>query len=468
MTERTRLSPSLLNLITDFEQSLSDGINTALNENTYAQIVDYYESENRLDRALEVVDRAINQFRTNLGFQKQKISLLIKSRRFDDAEEVIKNALINEPYNVDLSLMKALVLASQQKFTEAFDIVNDVKSYVDKKNEIKAFLTEAEICELSQDFDQMFQSLKYALIIDPENETALKFIKRAVNLTRQNCEESILIHTVIIEKHPYCAQAWYNLGHSFALVSEYENAVEALEYAFLVDKTFEEAYYDCAEFCMEIGEFQRAEIILNEALCEFEPNYDALYNLALCQYEVNKITEAKRTLFNAMQVEPYCEELHFLMAKCDIKDKNWIGAINMLEQAIDLEDQIEDYYYHLGLVYEKLNKSAKANVFYRKAAFQGEEQSFYWEEYIKFLLKKGDLNVAQKYITISEEYTYSAKIAYLEVASMILDGNKEAAMVKLDELMVEDFESKSILLEIDDSIKNDKEIMSLINYYAKE
>ena len=468
MTERTRLSPSLLNLITDFEQSLSDGINTALNERAYAQIVEYYESENRLDRALEVVDRAINQYKSNLGFQKQKINLLIKSRRFDDAYKVISAAMVNEPFNVDLSLMKALVLAGQQCFDEALDIVHDVKSYANQQNEIKVYLTESEICELCQDYDQMFQSLKYALIIEPENATALKFIKRAVNLSRQNCEESILIHTVIIENHPYCAQAWHNLGHSFALVGEYQNAVEALEYAFLVDRSFEEAYYDCAEFCMEIGEFQRAEIILNEALLEFDPNYDTLYNLALCQYEIDKIAEAKRTLFGAMQVEPYCEELHFLMAKCDIKDENWIGAINMLEAAIDLEDQIEDYYYYLGLVYERLNKNSKANVFYRKAAFQGEEQSHYWEEYIRFLIKKGDLKVAEKYIKISGEYTYSSKIAYLEVANMILDGRKSEAMPLLTELMIEDFDSKEVLLSIDEKIKNDKEIQSLISYYEKE
>ncbi|MDG2448342.1 MAG: tetratricopeptide repeat protein [Saprospiraceae bacterium] len=468
MTERTRLSSSLLNLITDFEQSLTDGINTALDERAYAQIVEYYESENRQDRAVEVVDRAINQFPLNIEFHKLKASLLIKSRRFDDAHKTLSSAEVKEPFNVDLLLLRARVLAGQNKFDQAFDIVDDVKSYVDKDDEIKAFLTEAEVADLSQDYEQMFQALKNALIVDPENINALDLMKKAVNLSRQHFEESILIHTVIVENHPYCAKAWYNLGHSYAFVSEYENAVEALEYAFLVDSTFEEAYNDCAEFCMEISEFQRAEIILHEAMMQFEYNYDSLYNLALCQYHIGKIEESKRTLFEAMQLEPYCEELHFLMAKCDIKDGNWMGAIQMLEKAIDLEDQIEDYYFHLGQVYEKINKEAKANVFYRKAAFQGEEQSYYWEEYILFLIRKGDLEDADKYIKISGEYTYSTRIGYLDVVIKLLNGDRKKGIELFTELIQEDFDSKEILVRADESLKSDKEILSIIKYYEKE
>ena len=468
MMERTRLSPSLLNLITDFEQSLTDGINTALDERAYAQIVEYYESENRQDRAVEVVDRAINQFPQNLEFHKLKTNLLIKSRRFDEAHKTINNAEINEPFNVDLLLLRARVLAGQNKFDQAFDIVDDVKSYADKDDETKAFLTEAEVADLSQDYEQMFQALKNALIVDPENAFALELIKKAVNLSRQHYEESILIHTVIVENHPYCAKAWYNLGHSYAFVLEYENAIEALEYAFLVDPSLEEAYNDCAEFCMEINEFQRAEIILQEAMMQFEYNYDSLYNLALCQYHVGKIEESKRTLFEAMQLEPYCEELHFLMAKCDMKDGNWLGAIQMLEKAIDLNDQIEEYYFHLGQVYEKINKEAKANVFYRKAAFQGEEQSYYWEEYILFLIRKGDLEVADKYIKISAEFTYSTGIGYLEVATKLKRGNRNEGIKLLTELILEDFNSTDILLRADKSLSSDTEVMSIIKYYEQE
>jgi tetratricopeptide (TPR) repeat protein len=219
---------------------------------------------------------------------------------------------------------------------------------------------------------------------------------------------------------------------------------------------------------MEINEFQRAEIILQEAMMQFEYNYDSLYNLALCQYHVGKIEESKRTLFEAMQLEPYCEELHFLMAKCDMKDGNWLGAIQMLEKAIDLEDQIEEYYFHLGQVYEKINKEAKANVFYRKAAFQGEEQSYYWEEYILFLIRKGDLEVADKYIKISAEFTYSTGIGYLEVATKLKRGNRNEGIKLLTELILEDFNSTDILLRADKSLSSDTEVMSIIKYYEQE
>ncbi|MEE9372790.1 MAG: tetratricopeptide repeat protein [Saprospiraceae bacterium] len=469
MTERTRLSPSLLNLITDFEQSLTDGrIDTALDESAYQQIVEYYESEKRLDRAIEVVDRAINQFQSNIGFYTQKTHLLVKSRRFDDAHKTLDRAEMEEPFNVNLILMRARVLAGQANFDLAYDIIDDVKSYSDKDHELLAFLTEAEISELSMDYELMFQSLKSALIIEPDNLIGLNLMTKAVKLSRKNHEESILIHTLIVENYPYCAQAWYNLGHSYALVNEYDNAIEALEFAFLVKSDFEEAYIDCAEYCMEKKYFQRAEIILKEASIEFHENYDTLYNLALCQYHIGKIAKAKRTLFAAMEMEPCCDELYFLKAKCDIEDGNWVSAINMLEQAIDIDDQMEEYYFFLGKVYEAINKTSKANVFFRKAAFQGEVESYYWEEYVLFLFRKNNLEIAEKYIKISAEHTYSTRIEYLNVASKYLNNDRITAIELLTELLQEDFLNKEILLRVHESIRNDKEIQSIIKYYEKE
>lgn len=465
--ERTRLTSSLLNLINDFEQSLTEGIDTVLDEKAYSQIVEYYVSESRLDRAIEVAQRAINQYPTHTDFLKLKANLLLKSREYEDAHDILNRAELHEPFNVDILLMRARALGGQAKFEEAFEIIEDVKTYAKKDEEVKAFLTESEVAEVSHDFELMFQALKNALILDPKNLKALRLMKRAINLSR-HFEESILLHRVIVENHPYSALAWYNLGHSFAYVSEYDNAIEALEYAFLVDQSFEEAYYDCAEFCVEIEDYQRAEIILQEASSQFETNYDTLYSISLCRYKIGKVEEAKRSLFEAMQLEPYCEELHFLLAKCYIKDQNWTGAINMLEKALELEDQIEDYYFYLARIYEKINKKAKANVFYRKAAFQGMEQSFYWEEYIMYLIKTNEFDLAKKYINVSSEHTYSSKIGYLDIAIKLLNGKRDEGLKLLTEIIQEDLDGKKVLLDIDDTIKNDREVQSIISYYEKE
>ena len=459
----------MLNLITDFEHGLKKGKKANLDERSYLSIVSFYEDENQLGKALEVLGRAITQYQYNSDFLKEKSRLLLKLRRFEEAHVALNRAEILAPFKVDILLLRASILAVQNKFDYAYDIIDDVKSYAKKDEKVAVLITEALVAEMAADYELMFKVLKRALILNPQNEEALLLMRSAINQTK-HYEESILIHRFIIENHPYTALAWYNLGHSFASLPrpEYEAAIDALEYAFLVDEEFEDAYYDCAEFCMGENEYLRAEIILAEAIAKFEINYDALYNISICRYELGKIEEAKRSLFEAMQLEPYCEELYFLLAKCYIKDQDWVGAIKTLESAIDLEDQIDEYYYYLAKMYERIDKMAKANTFYRKAAFVGEEQSFYWEEYIMFLLRRGNLNVAEKYIKISAIHTYSSKIAYLDIASKLLRGERSAGLQLLTELIQEEFEGNDILLNVDESIKKDKDVLSIINYYGKE
>lgn len=468
MTERTRITSSLLNLINDFEHGLEKGMTSPLDAKSYFRIISYYEGENRVHKVLDVINKAIAQFPYNADLIKEKSRFLLKVGKYDEAHEALDQAEILAPFKVDLLLLRAVLLAYEENFDDAHKIINDVKSYAKHEDEIRVLIAEAEVAELAGEHESMFQALKTVLVLDPKNEYALELIKSAVDQGK-HFEESILIYRVILESHPYCAQAWYNLGHSFARVTEYDNAIEALEYAFLVDSDFEDAYYDCAEFCIDQKEYYRAEIILNEAVCKFEIiNYDALHNLAYCQYKLGKIEESKRSLFKAMQLEPYCEQLRFLLAKCFIKDKDWVNAIKMLETAIDLEDQNEEYYFYLARIYEWTDKLSKANAFYRKAALCGEEQSYYWEEYILFLMRNDNLDIAEKYIKISSQHTYSSKIAYIEIASKLLKGERSTGLKLLADLIQEDFDGKKTLLDIDERIKMDKDVISIINYYEKE
>ena len=469
MTERTRLSPSLLNLLTEFEHGIKQGCKANLDEKSYLNIAAYYEDENQIGKALEVLYSATAQYQYNSELLSEKARLLLKQRNFDAAHQALNKAEILAPFKVDIVLLRSKILATQEKFEHAYELIEDVKSYAKNGDRVSALITQAIVAEMDGNYELMFQALKKSLILSPQHEEALLLTRSAITQTK-HYEESILIHRVIIENHPYTALAWFNLGHSFASLPrpEYENSIDALEYAFLVDPEFEDAYYDCAEVCMDKMEFLRAEIILNEAILRFEANYDVLYNISICRYKQGKIEKAKRSLFEAMQLEPYCEELYFLLAKCYIKDKDWLGAIKTLESAIELEDEIEEYYYYLAKMYERIGKLSKANAFYRKAAFVGEEQSFYWEEYIVFLLRRGNLNVAEKYIKISNIHTYSSKIAYLDIASKLLKGERTAGLKLLTELIQEEFEGNDILLNVDERIKKDKDVLSIINYYGKE
>jgi len=49
----------------------------------------------------------------------------------------------------------------------------------------------------------------------------------------QNFEESLLKYQDLLENQPYCCCAWFNLGLTLAALGRWQEALDALEYAFM-------------------------------------------------------------------------------------------------------------------------------------------------------------------------------------------------------------------------------------------
>ena len=114
----------------------------------------------------------------------------------------------------------------------------------------------------------------------------------AVELTG-NYLHSIKIHKDIIDINPYNFQAWYNLGHAFSCVGEYQKAIDALEYSYLINPKFEMGYLDCAEICIQTKQHEKALSIYLETFDMFGSNCDLLSSIGFCYYKLKDFKSSK-------------------------------------------------------------------------------------------------------------------------------------------------------------------------------
>jgi tetratricopeptide (TPR) repeat protein len=101
-----------------------------------------------------------------------------------------------------------------------------------------------------KDYNAMYDTMAEAVMLDCKNEEAMERIWISAELSRRY-EDSVKLHLDIIDCDPYNYQAWYNLGHGYTCTWEYEKAVEALEYSYIINPEFESAYLDCADTCRQ-------------------------------------------------------------------------------------------------------------------------------------------------------------------------------------------------------------------------
>ena len=123
----------MINLVTEFESSFERGEVGYLEEKVYFQLLEFYEDEYLYEKALLVVDMAIEQFKYRSEFYIIKARLLLNGNKVKDSLSVLSFAETIAPFEREISIIKVRALAISKKFAEAQEIVEDL-SVGDRKS----------------------------------------------------------------------------------------------------------------------------------------------------------------------------------------------------------------------------------------------------------------------------------------------------------------------------------------------
>ena len=84
MENKIKRDSALINLVSDFESKFDQGEVGYLDEKVYLQLLEYYEDEYLFEKALEVADFAIEQYKYRSEFYIIKSRLLLNSNKIND------------------------------------------------------------------------------------------------------------------------------------------------------------------------------------------------------------------------------------------------------------------------------------------------------------------------------------------------------------------------------------------------
>jgi tetratricopeptide (TPR) repeat protein len=465
MENKIKRDSALINLVSDFENKFDQGDVGYLDEKVYLQLLEYYEDEYLFEKALEVADIAIDQYKYRSEFYIIKSRLLLNSNKINDCLVALEIAESIAPFEREISIIKARAFAIKKQFADAHAILEDLRIGATKSDAVEILIAESFIYEHMKDYSAMYDALAKAVTIDSKNEEAMERVWISAELSRRY-DDSVELHKYIIEKDPYNYQAWYNLGHGYNCIWEYEKAIDALEYSFIINPEFESGYLDCADTCLQIKDFERALEIYIEANSKFGPNNELMVNIAHCYISLNRIGIAKQWLLKAIKLDGYNDEAFFLLGECYAKDMVWYNAINAYHKAIDLENRREEYYLGLAKAYLAVEDYNKATINFQMATQTGPEETLYWREYICFLIKLGLFDEALQVLDEAEDHTYGADLIYCRAITSYLMKDKEECMVLLEEALLENFEEHKLIFDIAPELKLDKDINSMIKYFS--
>lgn len=456
---------SIPNLVSAYEMMKKEGKTAFLEEKSYIALAGFYEGEERLNEALDVIEQAIQQYQYSADLHIKKAQLLIDFQQEDLALSVLDLAAAFAPSEIEIQLLKAEALISLELFNEAIELLHDAKEVAsNEKVMADIYFLEAQVYENQEQFERMFYALSAVLKEIPNHQEALERLWLCVELSKKY-EDSVRLHKEILDRDPYSYVAWYNLGHAQAYLGQYADAIESFEFAFVIKEDFEFAYRDCSELCFELKLYHKALKYYKEILELFEPDSEIFLRIGQCYQALQSSTIARTFYLRALKLDPLNDEVFFHLGQCYASEGKWDSAISSFKKAIRIEDKQEEYMAAIAAAYEQTQENKKAEKFWKIAIKIAPEESAYWVKLAQFYINEGRATDAIVCLDDAETFAVGSDINYCRIACLFILGRRQEAIYWLGEALLEDFDTHNKLFDFLPELEDDHDVINLISAY---
>lgn len=467
MEQRTKQESTMHDLVSQFESLSEIGNLDLFNEKTIYQLVFHYEKESMYEQALDIVEVALSRYEYRSEFYIIKARILLELGILDQCIKALDQAQSIAPYETEITILRARVLCQLGSCEDGLAILEPLKDVVSNDDLMKIYLTEAHIYDMMDDCTTVVEKLRIVLYNDPLQEEALSMLWNALDMFRAY-DTSIQITEELIDLNPYNYMAWYILGQSYASNSDYDKAVAAMEYSFIINSDFETGYLECADLSMNMCRYAEALKIYKEYVHQFGATADIMLLIAQCQVKLGDYTAAKLNLLKAVKQEKSNDIIYYLLGQCYSKDGNWYKAIATYHKAIDIDDTIEDYYQALAKAFVEVEDYNKATINFQLATDLDPCNNVIWSEYISFLIKLGLYEESDRLLEEAFTCAYGGDMLYCHAITSFFLRDKKRGLSLLEEALAEDFNAHKAIFKLAPELEVDRDIIAMIRYFKGE
>ena len=451
-------------LIATFER---EGLAVFLDQESFVVLIDHYIHNEQFDTALSIAQHASTHYLYSSDFYLRQAQAHLRLNRPSQALDILEQALSFTPSDFELSLLRAEVFIYLNRIKEGLASLAPFKLEAKKEDLCEILIVEAFAYEHRGDFEHMFYALKAALYANPNNKEALTKAGLSMDACRKY-EEGGELFQWIIDQNPYSSAAWYNLGQAQAYLSKNEEAIEAYEYAFLIDSNFEDAYYDCADLCFEMHHFERALDIYKEIGERFATDSHLLLRVGSCYHRLRLHETARLFLEKAARVDPHNDEVFYHLGECYAAQEKWAKAYEFFRKSIRMESEREEYYLALAETAFELGRFDSAEKAYQSALELAPDNAQIWLDFAWFLLEMMRSDEALALLEEVHDSLVDSELKYGFIACLFAAKRRQEAIQQLTVALHDDYMGYTWLFEWVPVLRMDKEVNAIIALYRPE
>ncbi|MBT4888058.1 MAG: tetratricopeptide repeat protein, partial [Rhodospirillales bacterium] len=304
---------------------------------------------------------AIKKFRTAPVAPFTEAMRLFQTGKVAEAEKVSRKALKSDPKHVELLHLMGLIAFQQGKAVQAADYIG--KAIAAGGNNNPAFhVNHGLALKTAGKLKPALTAYDRGLAMNANNAGAWNDRGNVLSQLGQ-LGEAESSYKRALDLVPNDAKAWANLGNVLVKLDHLEDAVEACQKATALNPKLAPAHNGLGNAFNALGKIDEAITAFETAL-NIDPGYhEALGNLASCYEGANRTIEARTAITQSGSALKDNPHLALIYAKCDRRDGNLEGAVELLEK-IDRKKLAaalrRDVAFELSRLYDQLENPAGA------------------------------------------------------------------------------------------------------------
>lgn len=452
-------------LVEQYEEALANDRQPMIDQDEVDQIVNYYEGSGHYDKALQIIEAALEQHPYSGYILLKKAQVLFDLKICDRSLECLDQAALFEPGELGIYLLRSEVLTFQSSHQEALHVLDFAMDQAVDLEVADVWLHMADVYEDWEKYHEVYRCLRECLQIDKINEEALSRINYCMELTEQY-EDAVNLHKSIIDAHPYSFWAWYNLSYAYASLHLYEKAIDALEYVLAIDEDVNYAYKDMAQYYHELGAYSAALEAISIYCKRTKPEADTFLLEGKCHFELKNLRASRYCFRKAIRTNPSSHEAFYNLGMTYILEEKWPQAVQNLKKCVELYPDNIDYLERLAEVALQVEDFDEVRYCCSRAIRLNTK---YTRIYITLALSHlfneeagHAIEIIEKGIAACEN---SVKLRYIRAALLLLTNKRKKAFLELEALLEATPQEHTVIFRYFPFLEEDNGLTSLLERF---
>jgi tetratricopeptide (TPR) repeat protein len=454
-------------LVKQFQNLKAGRGNSFLEEEAFEKIIDYFDDVEDLPQALEAAEMGIEQYPYSSALLIKKADLLIATRHYNEALEILNHAELLDSNDINLYILKTDVYLALDQQEKAVELLENALQLFEGQERIELLFELADVYDDYEEFDKIFDCLKLILEQEPTNEEALYKICFWTDFTGRN-EESITLHTHIIDENPYSELAWFNLAAAFQGLKLYEKAIDAYKYAVAIDEKFDYAYRNMGDAYIRLRKYKDAIEVLEKVL-ELSRPEDVIYEaIGHCYDRMKNFAQARFYYRKASHLNQGDSKLYYKIACTYINEEQWSMAVKQLESAMQIHRLQPEYNLAMGECKMQLGDYKEAIQYFSNVVRQRPRNISSWEALIRCLYQGEFFEEALEQVKAAIKITEGKPIFLYYLSAILLAlGKTKEALLQLESALTASPKLLKKLLHLNPAILRHQLVIEVIAHHKK-